>query len=306
MNCISPITLQQISPRYPRGLTVPCGKCVHCRIQRRKEWSIRMLHELCSWDKASFITLTYDDEHLPVSPVGKIGPIQYPWPTLQKAELQKFFKRLRKNYDQKIKYFACGEYGDDKQRPHYHAILFGLGLSRSDRDTVITSWPFCDWTNSDIRRNSFGIAEPHSIRYVAQYIDKKYDNKEERTHYHNYGREPVFRLISQGLGKEYVYENAEYLHSNGFLTHRSLPQSIPRYYLKKLDEIGLKPDLTERNYESQCEKNQKLIGLWMSDAEILRANRPDIENLKMSAEGAGKKQHGLNLQAQIAQKKRKL
>lgn len=306
MNCISPVTLQQISPRYPRGLTVPCGKCIHCKIQRRKEWSIRMLHELDSWDKASFVTLTYDDKHLPISPVGKIGPIQYPWPTLQKAELQKFFKRLRKNYDGKIKYFACGEYGDCFQRPHYHSILFGLGLSRSDRDTVMASWPFCDWENREIRDGSFGIAEPDSIRYVAQYIDKKYDNDEAYKYYHMYGREPVFRLISQGLGKEYIYKNAEQLTTNGYLTHNSIPQSIPRYYLNKLDEIGLKPDLTDRTYEAQCEKNQKLIGLWMSDAEILRANRPQLEDMKIQAEGKGKKQHGLNLQARIAQKQRKL
>ena len=72
----------------------------------------------------------------------------------------------------KIRYFACGEYGDRTARPHYHAIVFGLSLSSDDKQMVKDSWPFCDWSNCSIARNSFGMAEPDSISYVAQYIDK--------------------------------------------------------------------------------------------------------------------------------------
>lgn len=266
------------------------------------------MHELDDWDKSSFVTLTYDDEHLPVSPVGKIGPIQYPWPTLQKKEFQKFIKRVRRdleNENRKIKYFASGEYGENTERPHYHCLFFGLSLSRNDRNVVMANWPFCDWKNPQIVKGSFGLVEPDSIQYVAGYIHSKLSGNEAKINYDQQGREPVFRVGSQGLGKNYVYKNAEQL-QEGYIKYLGIPHSIPRYYLNKLDAIGLRPDLSDSQYESQCDKNQKLIGLWMSDAEILRANRPDIENSKMVAEGAGKKQHGLNLKAKLALKSHKL
>ena len=86
-----------------------------CRIALSREWATRVLHESDYWDHSCFTTLTYNNEHLP-----KDG-------SLHKDELQKFFKRLRKYLgDRKMKYFACGEYGDEGHRPHYHAILFGI------------------------------------------------------------------------------------------------------------------------------------------------------------------------------------
>ena len=80
-----------------------------------------------------FLTLTYNDDNLP-SDVG-----------LHKDDLQRFFKRLRKALDtKKIRYFACGEYGDTTSRPHYHAIVFGLGLNEIDKKYVTDAWPLGD------------------------------------------------------------------------------------------------------------------------------------------------------------------
>lgn len=299
MNCISPVTLFNVDRLiYPMGLTVPCGKCIACKIQKRKEWSIRMLHELNSWDDACFLTLTYSEEHLPFYPGGAYGPVPYPWPTLKKSDIQKFFKRLRRdlnNENRNIKYFACGEYGEKTQRPHYHAIVYGLGLSRNDRLQVMENWPFCDWKNSQIRKGSFGLVEPDSIQYVAGYINKKFDNVVEYEEYHKYGREPTFRILSQGIGKEYIYENAEQLFQNGFITHRSVPQSIPRYYLDKLDQIGLRPDVSDSQNERQITVNETLIGLSMTNREVFRINRPDIEQRLVDGLKERKKQYGKDL-----------
>lgn len=308
MNCLNPITLNNVNPLvYPRGLTVPCGKCLQCRIQKRREWSLRMLHELDNWHDAVFLTLTYSPDKMPIVPVGlKYGPMPSNG-TLVKKHLQDFIKRLRRDLDyekRKIKYFACGEYGDERERPHYHAIIYGIGLSGKDKNLVCQNWTYCDWNNSSIFKGSFGVVEPDSIRYVAQYIDKKYTGELADKQYKLRGREPVFRILSQGIGKEYIYKCAEQMYQKGHITHKGIPQSIPRYYLNKLDEIGLRPDLNDSQYEAQCEKNQALMGLWMSDREILRASRPDVEDMKLQAEGKGKKQHELNLKAQIAQKRR--
>ena len=67
MQCTNPVRISKNLDvkLYPDGLLVPCGKCLSCRIAKRSEWSMRMLHELESYDCAVFVTLTYDDEHLP-------------------------------------------------------------------------------------------------------------------------------------------------------------------------------------------------------------------------------------------------
>ena len=90
---------------------------------------MRVVHESYYWDSCIFLTLTYDDDHLP------------PNGSLVKSDLQKFFKRLRKNSGKKMAYFACGEYGEQTARCHYHVILFGLDfLSKSDRDMIKLCW----------------------------------------------------------------------------------------------------------------------------------------------------------------------
>lgn len=94
-------------------IALKCGQCFDCRKARAAEWAIRCMHEAQMHDANSFVTMTYDDEHLP-SP-----------PHLQVRDFQLFAKRTRKALGP-FRYFHCGEYGDDGGRPHYHAILFGL------------------------------------------------------------------------------------------------------------------------------------------------------------------------------------
>ena len=103
MVCTNPIRVR-VDRRFPltleNSMIVPCGKCISCRIQKTSEWAIRLMLELPMWNyEASFITLTYDDEHLPKDL------------SLKPKDLTDFWKRLRKDYGKPIKYFACGEYG---------------------------------------------------------------------------------------------------------------------------------------------------------------------------------------------------
>ena len=101
-----------------------------CRLDRARDWSIRCVHEASMHDANSFITLTYNDESLPLGIGGQ--------PTLKHKDFQVFIRKLRnaqpiEYYDEnlnpvrkKIRYFQCGEYGDEYKRPHYHACLFGI------------------------------------------------------------------------------------------------------------------------------------------------------------------------------------
>lgn len=132
-----------------------CGQCIQCRITRRKEWTCRILLEaLHTPNENSFITLTYDEEHLPTKGV-----------TID--ELQRFFKRLRRNIEpRRFRYFAVGEYGDDGRRPHYHAILFGIPADDYFYDRIDKSW-------------GKGIIDVRELienraQYIAGYTTKKY------------------------------------------------------------------------------------------------------------------------------------
>lgn len=304
MNCTNPIRLlprrdrktglyKNLSPSdYPDGLLVPCGKCLQCRIKKRKEWSMRCLHEMDMYDDSIFVTLTYDDDYLP------------PNSSLVKADLQKFFKRLRKRHESKIRYFACGEYGSRTQRPHYHAIIFGMSLATEDRGHIMDSWPFCDWSNPVIRSKSFGLAEPDSISYVAQYIDKKFSGDLAEVEYAGKNREPVFKLSSLGIGRGFCDAHADSIRASGSLNYRGKIVSLPRYYL---DRLGIPSDLhKDEILEDERDEVESVTGMHLTADELYISGRVGQVRSYQDRTQAGKKQHDANLHARIALKSKKL
>ena len=107
-----------LNPKWIKGLDfpVPCGKCVECRIMNSDVWAYRCMFESRYHKRSCFLTLTYNEENLPLNG------------NLCKKDFQDFMKRLRFYLDKqgvKIRYFGCGEYGAKRQRPHYHIIIFG-------------------------------------------------------------------------------------------------------------------------------------------------------------------------------------
>lgn len=286
MDCTKSIRLstEQILKKFPEGLEVPCGKCLACRIKKRQEWSTRMIHELSVHKDAVFITLTYEGE-------------EYDNGSLSKHDLQKFFKRLRKNITpNKLRYFACGEYGDLKKRPHYHAIIFGLSLRPADKQIITDSW--------GLGLVDFGIAEPASIAYTAQYIDKKLSGINGYEEYEAQNREPVFRISSLGLGGRFCQLNAEQIIQQGYITINGIKQSIPRYYLKKL---GIDTEqFKDKAYITECNTVSHYVGYDYSRDEAYRILPPDdVIKLEEGLKTA-KLQHERNLKARIDLKTKKL
>lgn len=228
MQCLYPVTIKDPHPlrtdlkfhRQSGYIVVPCGKCIACRVNKSKEWSTRLLYEVEKYsDCSQFVTLTYNDDNLPAD----FG--------LHKDELQRYFKRLRKHISMtpelkgtKIKYFACGEYGDNFGRPHYHFILFGL-------PTKYLHFISDSWQYGFVKIGSVNVK---SINYVTGYVMKKYGGDKALDLYGN--RQPPFQLQSKGLGldifKEKEYERAQ---ERGYITVNGIRRSIPRYYVKKLD-----------------------------------------------------------------------
>lgn len=159
---------------------LPCGHCLHCRRRRLREWFFRLYNESLDYARVSFLTLTYNEESKPNN--GSLRP----------SDLQSFWKRLRyylKKYNIKIRYFACGEYGDRTQRPHYHAIIFGI--AEEAEILIKRAWQL-----------GFIMLKPAyigSLRYVAGYVLKKLGTRQYQEQWLQ-GREPPFQRTSQGLG----------------------------------------------------------------------------------------------------------
>ena len=101
-----------------RRLSLPCGRCVGCRLERSRQWAVRCMHEASMHMFNSFVTLTYDDNHLPE------------YNSLNYKHFQDFMKRLRKSHNG-VRFYMCGEYGEDFSRPHYHAIVTGKQIGRA-------------------------------------------------------------------------------------------------------------------------------------------------------------------------------
>lgn len=154
-------SLKQLSARYGKAsiIPLPCGKCLSCKINKSKEWAVRCVLESLYHDNNLFITLTYDDEHLPSDGL------------LYRKDVTDFIKRLR-NYTS-LRYFGCGEYGTKNKRPHYHLILFGCDLSDLrpignglyESKLISKLWPH--------GYNYIGFVTYQSCNYVAQYSTKK-------------------------------------------------------------------------------------------------------------------------------------
>lgn len=227
MGCPNP------QPAGPGGLMMrPCGVCMYCRINYARQKAVRALHELQYWDCASFLTLTLEDQHLTFRP-GAIAP------TLVKRDLQLFFKRLRKHIEpRKISYMACGEYGEDNGRPHYHVILYGENFAddrvffeRSGDNDLYTS-PTLDhlWEYKGLA--VIGDVTFDSANYVAGYTVKKLNGKQGAAAYENQGRIPPFGLSSRrpAIGKRWIedYKSEALQHDSVIVNGHQ--QMLPRYY----------------------------------------------------------------------------
>lgn len=204
-----------------QGVIVPCGKCETCKKNRAHEWAVRLEQELEYHQSATFITLTYNDQNVPVSDSGLL--------TLRKTDLQKFFKRFRKNTKTKIKYYACGEYGSKTQRPHYHAIIFGWQPEPTELLEVTKKTYSCKvlediWSFGNVQ---VGSVTSQSIHYVSGYIIKSINKKEVGD------RQREFLLSSQGLGLQYAVQYQADM-EDGTMDYNGEKVPIPKYYRKKI------------------------------------------------------------------------
>jgi len=213
MACLSPFYGQVKGSWVP----FPCGRCPPCKKRRVDTWVFRLMQEYKRSTSAHFVTLTYDSDHVPISPNGFL--------TLDKLAFPLYMKRLRKlSPDFSLKYYACGEYGGNHFRPHYHAIIFNCP---SD------GFFFDAWKLQSVHFGTVHVGQctSDSVAYCMKYIDKP-----GRIPCHaRDDRVPEFSLMSKGLGSNYVtpaivkYHNAD-ISRMGITKEDGHVIAMPRYY----------------------------------------------------------------------------
>lgn len=181
MACVKPIDAWQTDDgdivfkergRIRRPLQLPCGQCVECRLQRSLEWATRCMHEAQMHESNAFVTLTYSDENCPNS--------------LRYGDFQRFMKRLRKSYGP-VRFYMCGEYGEETNRPHFHALLFGISFP----DSVFHSGSGSEslYISANLERIwgqgfcPIGQVSFESAAYCARYVMKKVTGDRADEHY---------------------------------------------------------------------------------------------------------------------------
>lgn len=250
--CITPMF------RKEYNVNVPCGRCPVCVKKRVSSWSVRLLKEADVSTSALFVTLTYDTDHVPITKNG--------WMTLQKTDLQQFFKRLRHTTNEKIKYYAVGEYGTKNHRPHYHVILYNSSVEQVCKT----------WNKGQVH---IGQLTPASCGYTLKYISKK-----KQTYKDNDDRKHIFSIMSKRLGASYVLDpSVQRFHTSDLAGRYYVPvgggikASMPRYYRDKLynsEQFGyIKGELEKNAMEKEEELNKKYSKWHIAQMHINQFNK---------------------------------
>lgn len=313
MSCFHPMTLwirktrpiyfpklnQQEQARYNKArfqprpgyipIEVPCGKCLGCRLDKADQWATRMCLEAKQWHSNYFLTLTYRDDQLPIQG-GKMS--------LNKRDVQNFWKRLRYEFkgeipwenpkngkiENPIRYFVCGEYGPKGGRPHYHAAVFNLKLTdlKPYKQNREGDWLYNSPTLERIWGHGYvviGLLQPKSANYIARYVQKKagiagktrfwiYDNKKCERHIMVRKNQPQEEYVNMstgvGLGRTWWEENKQKVKKLGSILlkigDKVKAKAIPRYF-KKLWEAEDWEDYEFNKYENiiKALENRKKI-----------------------------------------------
>lgn len=228
-----------------RELWLACGKCVGCRLERSRQWAVRCMHEAQMHSENCFITLTYDEVHVP------------PGFSLRYKDFQLFMKKLRRMADQSIRFFMCGEYGGQHSRPHFHACLFGydfrdkVAFRRVGGGAMLYRSPSLErlWP---LGFSTIGAVTFESAAYVARYVMKKVDgagasvdvcdNVDKNTG-EVVGRVPEFchmslgRVPGDGIGGPWLKKFRSDVFPSGKVVANGVETKAPRYYDKQFASV---------------------------------------------------------------------
>lgn len=227
-----------------RFLFVPCGKCLGCKLDYARIWAERCTLEASQYTDNMFLTLTYDDDHVP--------------DICSKKDFQLFIKRLRNHFnDRNIRFFGCCERGSGTNRPHMHIIIFNAKFN--DLKQLKRSGDHWLYTSSTLEKlwpygfSTIGDADYNSINYTARYVLKKV----------NCNKSDEFLLMSRrpGIGYDYLMKNIDKIKDNELIyfpfNDTKKQTHLSRYYkeLIKIDDPNFFEDKKKEMLEAIKQKN---------------------------------------------------
>jgi len=245
-------------------LRLPCGNCIGCRLEKSRQWAVRMVNEAQMHEENSFITLTYNDANLPSDL------------SVNVCHFQDFMKKLRSRLSpRRIRFFHCGEYGSDADpetarctgflgRPHYHAIIFGFAFpDRSYFKTVNGCRYYQSAFLEDVWSFGFcvvGDVSFESCAYVARYVVKKMNGELANDHYFSLDDRtgelkavaPEYCTMSRnkGIGESWIKKYGREVFYNDSVVMRGIEMKPPRYYEQFFDGLDLEAVKGEREVAS--------------------------------------------------------
>lgn len=263
---------------------IPCQKCLACRVSKSNDWATRCFLEAKQWKNNCFVTLSYNNEHLPY------------YGSLNHRDIQLFFKKLRKHHkgiepimtkkgiEYPIKYFMCGEYGDKTLRAHYHCAIFNwvpndLVVKKLNK---IQQPLFTSETLSKLWGNGFiivGQLTMESAAYIARYTQKKIYNKHDKI-IKDMGRHQEYVTASRrpGIGLNIVKNTEEFnkiksnfgilLQQNGKVVLKNIPQAIRKKW-RDIDNLEYLEIAELKRQQHQEEENKKLEKISQHEIERL-------------------------------------
>ena len=238
-------------------ITIACGQCIGCRLEKSRQWAIRCIHESSLYEDNCFITLTF-------SP-GVLQKRENPW-SIDVRDYQLFMKKLRKKYGKGIRFFHCGEYGEKGGRPHYHALLFNFDFKDKELWKIENNQRY--YISNELNNLwgkghcVIGNVTFESAAYVARYVMKKVNGEEKDAHYQWADSEtgevfplkPEYVTMSRrpGIVKKWYDKYHSDLYPKDYITVNGKKCRPPKYYDNILKEAN--PISFDKIHEARQEK----------------------------------------------------
>jgi len=263
-------------------IEIPCGQCIGCRLDYSRQWADRCMLEAKEHEHNYMITLTYNDEHLTYkNKINEDGEILYKTPSLKPDDLSIFMKNLRRYYKyhyniDKIKFYGCGEYGSQTERPHFHIIVYDCPIYdlKCFFKNAVNEWIYLSDTIEKIwAKGQITVTELtwNSAAYVARYVTKKIKGQNATKYYDEKNQEPEFVRMSRnpGIGKNYYDNHKEEIYNTDeiIILKKGLPTKIkPAKYYDKLYDIENPEHMEEiKKQRLEIAKNTMLNQLQKTD-----------------------------------------
>lgn len=279
MPCLFPITGYRSRERNPatgrrnivyglrKGLldqrvTVPCGQCIECRLEKSRQWAMRAEHEASLYEENCVVTLTYADEHLPKG--GSINPED---PVTFMKDLR---ERVRADTGKVgIRSYGCAEYGEKRGRPHYHIILFNYDFPDKEIDPEMDQTEYKYW-RSDLLEEIWGKGRCQimpcnweTAAYVARYVTKKLTGPRISEYNGKLPERAVCRSMRPGIGRAWFDQNKQHIYKADQVINRGQKMHPPKYY--------------DRRYEIENPQNYK---------KIKNKRKIKLKNIKLKVENS--------------------